>query len=98
MTESFWSKMQYQLLDRCQWSTESELPSAVFVSLDVLYNPICRYTSTGNLRPVEFDSLHTAAINEARSTHRNRPGKRVSLRRRSRAVTLRNTHVPGGES
>ena len=56
MTESFWSTMQHQLLERSHWNTESELTSAVFEWIESFRNQIRRYTWTGDLRPVESGS------------------------------------------
>jgi len=49
MIESFWSTMQRELLDRHDWTTKTELASAMFEWIEGCYNPIRRHTSIGNL-------------------------------------------------
>ena len=40
MIESFWSRMQVELLDRQRWLTRVELANAIFEYLEVFHN--CR--------------------------------------------------------
>lgn len=61
MMESFWSTMQRELLDRQTWQSRAQLASAIFEWIEAFYNPIRRHTSIGDLSPVEFEALHTAA-------------------------------------
>ena len=61
MMESFWSTMQRELLDRQRWDTRAELSSAIFEWIEAFYNPVRRHTSIGDLSPIEFEALHTAA-------------------------------------
>ena len=61
MMESFWSTMQRELLDRQHWDTRAELASAIFEWIEAFYNPVRRHTSIGDLSPIEFEALHTAA-------------------------------------
>ncbi len=61
MMESFWSTMQRELLDRQIWETRAQLASAIFEWIEAFYNPVRRHTSIGDLSPIEFEALHTAA-------------------------------------
>jgi putative transposase len=61
MMESFWSTMQRELLDRQRWETRAELTSAIFEWIEAFYNPVRRHTSIGDLSPIDFEALHTAA-------------------------------------
>lgn len=61
LMESFWSTMQRELLDRHDWTTRSELASAIFEWIEAFYNPRRRHSALGNLSPVEFEALHNAA-------------------------------------
>lgn len=56
--ESFWSRMQVELLDRKRWSTRVELSSAIFEYLEIFHNRQRRHSSLGMLTPVEFEALH----------------------------------------
>lgn len=39
MMESFWGRMQIELLDRKKWSTRDELASGIFEWIECWYNP-----------------------------------------------------------
>ena len=53
--------MQRELLDRAVWDSRAQLASAMFEWIEGFYNPRRRHTSLGDLSPVEFEALHTAA-------------------------------------
>ena len=38
MVESFWSRMQTELLDRRRWKTRIELANAIFDHLEIFHN------------------------------------------------------------
>lgn len=61
LIESFWSTMQRELLDRHDWTSRTELASAMFEWIEGFYNPRRRHTSLGDLSPVEYEALHTRA-------------------------------------
>ena len=65
MIESFWSNMQRELLDRQHWSSQEQLATAIFEWIQAIYNRTRRHSSLGMLSPVEFEALHTAAVNAA---------------------------------
>jgi putative transposase len=58
MMESFWSRMQVELLDRKRWSTRVELASAIFEYLEIFHNRQRRHSSLSMLTPVEFEICH----------------------------------------
>ncbi len=55
MMESFWSRMQVELLDRKRWRTRLELANAIFEYLEVFHNRQRRHSALGMLTPVEFE-------------------------------------------
>ncbi len=56
--ESFWSRMQVELLDRKRWNTRIELASAIFEYLEIFHNRQGRHSSLRMLTPVEFEARH----------------------------------------
>jgi transposase InsO family protein len=56
--ESFWSRMQVELLDRKRWKTRIELASAIFEYLEIFHNRQRRHSSLSMLTPVEFEARH----------------------------------------
>jgi putative transposase len=65
MIESFWATMQRELLDTQRWASQEQLASAIFEWIEAWYNPRRRHTSLGDLSPIEFENLHTAATEAA---------------------------------
>jgi transposase InsO family protein len=56
--ESFWSRLQVELLDRKRWRTRIELATAIFEYLEVFHNRQRRHSALGMLTPVEFEARH----------------------------------------
>ena len=56
--ESFWSRMQVELLDRRRWKTRVELANAIFEYLEIFHNRQRRHSALGMLTPVEFEAQH----------------------------------------
>jgi len=56
--ESFWSRMQVELLDRQRWRTRVELANAIFEYLEIFHNRQRRHSALGMLSPVEFENRH----------------------------------------
>ncbi len=54
--ESFWSRVQVELLDRKRWSTRVEVANAIFEHLEIFHNRQRRHSSLGMLTPVEFEA------------------------------------------
>ncbi len=55
MIESFWSRMQVELLDRQKWNTRLELANAMFDYLEIWHNRKRRHSQLGMLSPIEFE-------------------------------------------
>ncbi len=60
MIESFWSRMQVELLDRQRWRTRVELANAIFEYLEVFHNRQRRHSSLGMVSPVEYEMRHAS--------------------------------------
>jgi putative transposase len=56
MIESFWSRMQVELLDRQQWKTRVELANAIFEYLEIFHNRQRRHSALNMLTPVDFET------------------------------------------
>lgn len=52
--ESFWGRMQTELLNRKRWNTRVELASAMFEYVEVFHNRQRRHSSIGMLTPIEW--------------------------------------------
>ena len=61
LMESFWSRVQVELLDRQGWSTRLELATALFEYLELFHNRQRRHSSIGMLTPIEFENQHRSA-------------------------------------
>ena len=61
LMESFWSRVQVELLDRQTWNTRLELATALFQYLEIFHNRQRRHSALGMLTPIEFETRHTAA-------------------------------------
>ena len=56
--ESFWGRMQTELLNRTKWKTRIELANAIFDYLEIFHNRQRRHSSIGMLTPIEYEMLH----------------------------------------
>lgn len=56
MIESFWSRMQVELLDRQRWNTRIELANAIFDYIEIFHNRQRRHSSLGMMTPIEFEN------------------------------------------
>lgn len=54
--ESFWSRMQVELLDTRRWKTRTELANAIFEYLEIWHNRHRRHSSLGMMTPVESET------------------------------------------
>ncbi|WP_433304713.1 transposase [Actinoplanes sp. CA-030573] len=59
MIESFWGRMQTELLNRKRWKTRIELANAIFDYLEIFHNRQRRHSSLGMLTPIEYERLNT---------------------------------------
>jgi putative transposase len=55
MIESFWSRMQVELLNRNRWNTRIELANAMIEYLEICHNRRRRHSALGWLSPIEFE-------------------------------------------
>lgn len=62
MIESFWARMQVELLNRQRWRTRLELANAIFEYLEIFHNRQRRHSSLDMLTPVEFERRHATTI------------------------------------
>lgn len=65
VSQSFWSTMQRELLDRRHWTSRVELASAIFEWIEGWYNPRRRHSGLGYLSPHEYEALHTTPLTAA---------------------------------
>jgi transposase InsO family protein len=66
--ESFWARMQVELLNRQRWNTRLELANAMFEYLEIFHNRQRRHSALGMLSPIEFerrDADNNAARDQA---------------------------------
>jgi transposase InsO family protein len=55
MIESFWSRIQVELLDQKRWDTRVELANAIFDYLEIFHNRKRRHSALGMLTPIEYE-------------------------------------------
>jgi transposase InsO family protein len=55
MIESFWGRVQTELLNRQRWKTRIELANALFEYLEIFHNRRRRHSSLGMLTPIEYE-------------------------------------------
>jgi len=80
--ESFWSRMQVELLDHRHWRTRVELANAIFEYLEIFHNRQRRHSALGMLTPVEFETRHqqsTVACIKLFRLHGTRGGSTLLL-------------------
>jgi transposase InsO family protein len=58
MVESFWARMQVELLNRKRWKTRVELANAIFEYLEIFHNRQRRHSSLGMHTPIEYETIH----------------------------------------
>ena len=56
--ESFWGRMQVELLNRRRWNTRLELANAIFEYLEIFHNRKRRHSSLGMLTPTEYETMN----------------------------------------
>ena len=55
MVESFWTRLQVELLDRKRWNTRVELTNAIFEYLEIFHNRTRRHSALAMLTPIEYE-------------------------------------------
>jgi transposase InsO family protein/transposase-like protein len=58
--ESFWARLQVELLNTRKWATTYELAAAMADYIDNFYNIERRHSYLGNISPTEFETLWTS--------------------------------------
>jgi putative transposase len=58
--ESFWGRVQVELLNRQTWKTRIELANALFEYLEIFHNRQRRHSALGMRTPLEYETLHTS--------------------------------------
>ena len=59
--ESFWGRVQTELLNRRRWRTRIELANALFEYLEIFHNRQRRHSSLGMLTPIDFETRRESA-------------------------------------
>ena len=59
VVESFWGRMQTELLNRRKWRTRLELANAIFEYLEIFHNRQRRHSALGMLTPIEYELRHS---------------------------------------
>jgi putative transposase len=60
--ESFWGRMQTELLDRQRWNARIELANAIFEYLEIFHNRRGHRSALGWLTPIEYEKRHTTNV------------------------------------
>jgi transposase InsO family protein len=55
--ESFWGRMQTELLNRKRWRTRIELANAIFEYLEIFHNRQRRHSALGMRTPIEYEMM-----------------------------------------
>jgi transposase InsO family protein len=55
LMESFWGRVQTELLNRRRWRTRLELANALFEYLEIFHNRQRRHSALGMLTPIEYE-------------------------------------------
>ena len=58
VVESFWGRMQVELLNRRRWNTRLELANAIFEYLEIFHNRKRRHSSLRMLTPTEYETMN----------------------------------------
>ena len=58
VSQSFWGRVQTELLNRRRWKTLIELANALFEYLEIFHNRRRRHSALGMLTPIEYERLH----------------------------------------
>lgn len=58
MVESFWGRLQVELLNRKTWKTRIELASSIHDYIELFHNTRRRHSALGMLTPTEYETLY----------------------------------------
>jgi transposase InsO family protein len=56
--ESFWGRMQVELLNRRRWKTRIELANSIFEYLEIFHNRQRRHSALAMRTPIEYEKLY----------------------------------------
>jgi len=59
VAESFFAKLEKDLLRRTSFPTQQDARSAVFDYIETFYNPIRLHSTLGYVSPVEYEKMNT---------------------------------------
>jgi putative transposase len=59
MVESFWGRMQVELLNRKTWKTRIELATAIHDYIELFHNATRRHSALNMLTPTEYENHHS---------------------------------------
>jgi putative transposase len=65
MVESFWGRMQTELLNTRKWKTRIELSTEIFDWIEAFYNRTRRHSSLGMMSPMAYEKLHAEQTSAA---------------------------------
>jgi transposase InsO family protein len=65
--ESFWGRMQTELLNTKTWTTRAELASAIFSYIEIFHNRQRRHSALNYLTPVEYEDMQLLATTVAKN-------------------------------
>ena len=79
--ESFWVRMQVELLNRKRWNTRLELAPRSSSTLEICHNPQRQHSSLGMLSPIEYERRHAdnPALPAIKQADRTKPRAREEL-------------------
>jgi transposase InsO family protein/transposase-like protein len=58
VVESFWARLQVEVLNRRRWNTRIELANAIFEYIEGFHNRRRRHSTLGQISPIEFENNH----------------------------------------
>ena len=65
MVESFWGRMQTELLNTRKWKTRVELSSEIFDWIEAFYNRTRRHSALGIMSPIAYEKINSQQTNVA---------------------------------
>jgi transposase InsO family protein len=65
LIESFWARLQTELLNRKKWKTRIELSTALFDYLEIFHNRTRRHSSLEMLAPIELEKVNNQTTQAA---------------------------------
>jgi transposase InsO family protein len=62
MVQSFWGRMQVELLNRKSWQTRVELAAAIQHYVDNFHNHRRRHSALDMLTPIEYENRYQSTV------------------------------------